>query len=125
MTTFLAAGPTVALVEIALDFAGGDQSKLGEVIPQVAYFFTVSALTQGTGNLIWQPLINKYGRRPMYIISFSGYLGTAVWSGVTTNYASELVARILLGFFSGAGECLGPGTISDLFFLHERGSMMA
>ncbi|KAG4433733.1 hypothetical protein IFR05_010785 [Cadophora sp. M221] len=125
MTTFLAAGPTVALVEIALDFAGGDPSKLGEVIPQVAYFFTASALTQGTGNLIWQPLINKYGRRPMYIISFSGYLGTAIWSGVTINYTSELIARILLGFFSGAGECLGPGTISDLFFLHERGSMMA
>ncbi|KAK0119511.1 hypothetical protein ONS95_010955 [Cadophora gregata] len=125
MTTFLAAGPSVALVEIATDFAGGDRSKLGEVIPQVAYFFTVSALTQGTGNLIWQPLINKYGRRPMYIISFSGYLGTAIWSGLTLNYASELVARILLGFFSGAGECLGPGTISDLFFLHERGSMMA
>ncbi len=125
MTTFLAAGPTVALVEIATDFAGGDKSKLEEVIPQVAYFFTVSALTQGTGTLIWQPLINRYGRRPMYIISFSGYLVTALWSGMTTNYASELVARTLLGFFSGAGECLGPGTISDLFFLHERGSMMA
>lgn len=125
MCTFLAAGPTVALVQIAQDFGGGPQANLEFWISQVAFFFTVSALTQGTGNLLWQPLINKYGRRPMYIISFTGYLATAIWSGLSTDYNSELVARVLLGFFSGAGECLGPATISDVFFLHERGTMMA
>ncbi|KAF4629520.1 hypothetical protein G7Y89_g8627 [Cudoniella acicularis] len=125
MCTFLAAGPTVALVQIAMDFGGGPTANLALIIPQVAFFFTVSALTQGTGNLLWQPLINKYGKRPMYIISFSGYFATAIWSGISTSYSSELAARVLLGFFSGAGECLGPGTISDVFFLHERGSAMA
>jgi MFS family permease len=125
MCTFLAAGPTVAIVEIAEDFGGGPTANTAVILPQVAYFFTVSALTQGTGNLLWQPLINKYGKRPMYILSFSGYFATAIWSGVSTSYSSELAGRILLGFFSGAGECLGPGTISDVFFLHERGSAMA
>jgi MFS family permease len=125
MCTFLAAGPTVAIVEIAEDFGGGATANIAIILPQVAYFFTVSALTQGTGNLLWQPLINKYGKRPIYILSFSGYFATAIWSGVSTSYSSELTARILLGFFSGAGECLGPGTISDVFFLHERGSAMA
>ena len=125
MCTFLAAGPTVALVQIAMDFGGGANADLAALIPQVAFFFTTSALTQGTGNLIWQPLINKYGKRPWYIISFSGYLLTALWSGATSDYKSELVARILLGFFSGAGECLGPATITDVFFLHERGTAMA
>ncbi|KUJ06858.1 MFS general substrate transporter [Mollisia scopiformis] len=124
MCTFLAAGPTVALVQIAMDFSGGNPN-LEAIIPQVAFFFTTSALTQGTGNLLWQPLINKYGRRPMYIISFSGYFATAIWCGTTSNFTSELVGRIFLGFFSGAGECLGPATISDIFFLHERGTMMA
>lgn len=125
MCTFLAAGPTVAIVEIAMDFGGGPNSNLAVVLPNAALFFTVSALTQGTGNLVWMPLIIKYGRRPIYIISFSGYILTALWSGFATNYKSEMIARILLGFFSGAGECLGPRTISDLFFIHERGSVMA
>lgn len=124
MCTFLAAGPTVALVQIAKDFSNGSPN-LEAVIPQVAFFFTTSALTQGTGNLLWQPLINKYGRRPIYIISFAGYFATAIWCGITSNFTSELVGRIFLGFFSGAGECLGPATISDIFFLHERGTMMA
>lgn len=125
MCTFLAAGPTVAIIQIAIDFGGGPATNLAVLIPQVAFFFTTSALTQGTGNLLWQPLINKYGRRPMYIISFTGYFITALWSGMSTTYTSELVARILLGFFSGAGECLGPATITDVFFLHERGTAMA
>jgi MFS family permease len=126
MCTFLAAGPTVAIVQIAMDFGGSAPgANLQVIIAQVAFFFTTSALTQGTGNLLWQPLINKYGRRPMYIISFSGYLATALWAGATSDYNSELTARIFLGFFSGAGECLGPATISDIFFLHERGTMMA
>jgi MFS family permease len=125
MCTFLAAGPTVAIVQIAMDFGNGPETNLGELIPQVAFFFTTSALSQGTGNLIWMPLINKYGRRPMYLISFAGYFLTAIWSGVTSNYRSELAARVLLGFFSGAGECLGPTTISDVFFLHERATAMA
>jgi len=125
MCTFLAAGPTVAIVQMAMDFGNGPKTNLAVIIPQVAFFFTTSALTQGTGNLLWQPLINKYGRRPIYIISFAGYFLTALWSGITSNYTSELVARILLGFFSGAGECLGPTTISDVFFLHQRATAMA
>jgi MFS family permease len=125
MCTFLAAGPTVAIVQIAMDFGGGPTANLSVLIPEVSFFFTTSALTQGTGNLLWQPLINKYGRRPIYIISFTGYLFTAIWSGLSTGYTSELIARILLGFFSGAGECLGPATITDVFFLHERGTAMA
>jgi hypothetical protein len=33
MCTFLAAGPTVALVQIAMDFAGGANTDLAAVIP--------------------------------------------------------------------------------------------
>lgn len=124
MSQFLAAGPAVALPQIAADFSNGNRN-ITEVIPQVAFFFTVPVLTQGLGTMIWQPLIRKYGRRPIYILSFSGYLATAIWSGMSTAFNSELTARALLGFFSGAGEVLGPATIGDIFFLHERGSMIA
>ncbi|RDW80765.1 MFS general substrate transporter-7 [Coleophoma crateriformis] len=125
MCTFLAAGPAVAIIPQAQDFGSGPSTNLAVLLPAVAFFFTTSALTQGTGNLIWMPLITKYGRRPMYIISFTGYLITAIWAGATSGYKSELAARILLGFFSGAGECLGPTTITDVFFLHQRASAMA
>lgn len=127
MCNFLAAGATVAIVDITIEFTGVLPTDPGFVaaIGRVAYFFTSTALAQGLSNLIWMPLILKYGRRPVYLAAFVLYFGVILWAGFTTNYGSELAARILLGFTSGAGECLAPLTIADLFFLHERGLYMA
>lgn len=124
---FLAAGPTVAIVDITIGFTGVPPTLPGfpAAIAKIAYFFTTTALLQGTGNLIWMPLIVKYGRRPVYIISFICYTITAIWAGVSKSYGSELASRIFMGFFAGAGECVAPLTISDIFFLHERGFYMA
>lgn len=76
-------------------------------------------------NLIWMPLIVKFGRRPIYVSSFVMYTACAAWAGGATSYASELTARIFTGIGAGAAECLAPLTISDMFFLHERGAIMA
>ena len=124
---FLAAGPTVAIVDITIDFTGVPPTNPAflSAIAKIAYFFTTTALLQGTGNLIWMPLIVKCGRRPVYVISFTCYTVTSIWAGVSTSYGSELASRILMGLFAGAGECVAPLTISDIFFLHERGFYMA
>jgi MFS family permease len=71
------------------------------------------------------PFINKFGRRPAYVLAFTCYTACAIWAGVATSYGSELGSRILIGFFAGAGECLAPLTIADIWFLHERGQVMA
>jgi MFS family permease len=132
MCNFLAAGPTVAIVEITIDFfgtpppgPGAPSPGFAAAIAKVAYFFTSTALLQGMGNLIWMPLIVKYGRRPVYLASFTLYTGCAIWAGVSRSYASELTARIFMGFAAGSGECIAPLTIADIFFLHERGLIMA
>jgi len=126
MCNFLAAGPTVAIVETALDFF--PSARTGDptwAIQKTAYFFNTTALFQGIGNLVWMPLINRYGRRPVYVFSFVLYTITAIWAAFAYQYANFLVARIVMGFAAGAGECLAPLTISDIFFLHERGTVMA
>ncbi len=125
LSNFLAAGPTVAIVQIAQDFFPGSGADLSGSIAKVAYFFTSTALMQGMGNLIWMPIMIKYGRRPLYIFTFALYTACAGWAGAPTSYGSVLTARILMGFANGAAECLAPLTISDIFFLHERGAIMA
>lgn len=124
LSNFLAAGPTVAMVDITMDFFDAPMEDLMANISKTAYFFTTAALLQGLGNLLWMPLIVKYGRRPVYVISFVLYTATAAWAGASTSYGSELAARIVMGFASGAAECLAPLTIADCFFLHERGTIM-
>ncbi|KKY16834.1 putative mfs transporter [Phaeomoniella chlamydospora] len=125
LCNFLAAGPTVAIVSITESFFGPPGPLFSSQISKVAFFFTTTALMQGISNLIWMPLIIKYGRRPVYLSSFTLYAATSIWSGVAQTYASEISARIIMGLASGAGECLAPLTIADIFFLHERGAVMA
>ena len=126
MCNLLAAGPTIAIVETAMDFfPNWKQMGLVSAISKTAYFFTSTALMQGTGNLIWMPLVNKYGRRPVYLISYTIYLACAIWAACTHSYGSFLAARILMGFGSGAAETMAPLSIADVFFLHERGLIMA
>ncbi|WJG35231.1 major facilitator superfamily domain-containing protein [Fusarium oxysporum Fo47] len=124
-SNFLAAGPSVAIVSTTESFFGPPGSDFDDKVAKIAYFFTTTALLQGMGNLIWMPFVTKYGRRPTYVASFILYTAFAAWAGGATTYGSALAARILMGFASGVAECLAPLTISDLFFLHERGAVMA
>ncbi|KAM0755759.1 MFS general substrate transporter [Meredithblackwellia eburnea MCA 4105] len=121
LSNYLAAGPTVDIVNIAIAYTG-----LPPDVPKTAYFFTASALFQGVGLFVWSPLFTKYGRRPVYVISYIGLSASVLLCVlIKKNYAVELVGRLGVGFFSGAAESLAPITITDIFFTHERGRYLA
>lgn len=127
---FLAAGPSVAIVQATLEFFPASPPSVDPVgfsdnVAKVAYFFTSTALLQGLGNFFWVPMADKYGRRPVYVASYAIYLATAIWAIFDKTFGGFLTARILLGFAAGAAETIAPITISDVFFLHERGAVMA
>lgn len=127
-SNFLAAGPTIAVVNTALDFFPDsvDNGTLSSsAIPRVSYFFTTSALLQGTGNLIWTPLANKWGRRPVYLLSYLVYFLAAIWLIFDHSYGGFLAGRIIMGFGAGAAETIAPISIADIYFLHERGTVMS
>jgi MFS family permease len=125
MVTFLGAGPAIAIPEMTITFFGPPSRDFSAHIAKIAFFITTTPFTQGVGQLLWMPAIIKYGRRPVIVISFTLFTLTSVWCGVATSYASELAARILMGFAAGAIECAAPLIVADLFFLHERGTMMS
>ncbi|PKS08467.1 hypothetical protein jhhlp_004850 [Lomentospora prolificans] len=123
MSNFLAAGPTIAIVSTAMDFF--PTLPVPSAISRVAYFFTTTALLQGTSNFFWVPLTNKFGRRPVYITSYALYFACCVWLIFEKRYGAFLAGRILLGIGAGAAETIAPLSIADVFFLHERGFVMA
>jgi len=125
LCTFMTAGPSVAILQMTITFFGPPGRNLLLQISKVAYFLTAAPLLQGVGNLFWMPLIIKYGRRPVYLVNFTLYTISLVWCAVAKSYGSELAARLALGFSSGVMECLSPVTITDIFFVHERGAIMA
>ena len=78
----------------------------------------------GLSNIFWAPIAIKYGRRVVYLACFALLIVTIAWAGAAKSYQSALAARVLMGFATGPPEVLGPLTISDIFFLHERGTMV-
>ncbi|CAK4034862.1 mfs transporter [Lecanosticta acicola] len=125
LCNFLAAGPAIAMSETIEDLLDTEDEDWDRQVSQISFLFTTNSLFQGLGNLIWMPLVVKFGKRPVYIASSAMYTITAIWVASARTYANALVARIVMGFASGSGECIAPLTISDLFFLHERGTVMA
>ena len=123
MNSFMAAGPAIALIEQTITFTGPPGRYFSQNIVKVAYFITTSPLMQGVFELFWMPFIVKYGRRPVYVFSFALFTATSIWCSVANSYGNELAARIILGVASGAGECLAPLIIADIFFLHQRGTV--
>ncbi|KEF53491.1 uncharacterized protein A1O9_10466 [Exophiala aquamarina CBS 119918] len=67
----------------------------------------------------------KYGKRPAYV--FSSVIGTVgiIVSEVASDYNTLLAGRVLQGISVAAYESLAVASIGDLFFVHERGPMVA
>ncbi|KAM0434499.1 hypothetical protein ACHAPT_003595 [Fusarium lateritium] len=128
MSNFLAAGPSIAVVQTALSFfpdSSANGTLASSAIPKVAYFFTTTSLLLGVGCFFWVPIANKYGRRTVYLASYSVYFAMALALIFVESYPGFLAGRILLGFGAGAAETIAPITIADIFFLHERGAIMS
>ena len=91
---------------------------------ETAYVTSAFVLCVGISTIIWNPISNVYGRRPVYIISIA--IGTAMSaaSGAARSYGELLAYRCLNGFFGGVPLGLGSATVCDMFFAHERGWYM-
>jgi MFS family permease len=95
-----------------------------ESLVKTPYITSVFLLFLGFAPLIWAPIANIYGRRPVYIITLILSVATAVGSGAAPNYAGLLTLRAFNGLGAGAPGGLGCVTVCDLFFQHERGLYM-
>jgi MFS family permease len=60
----------------------------------------------------------------VFILSLSILVAANVWSLKTNDFNQLLAASALSGFASSAGETVVPALVADLFFVHERGTVM-
>ncbi|KAH8883271.1 MFS transporter-like protein [Thozetella sp. PMI_491] len=73
------------------------------------------------GCLICNIVAAKIGKRPVYLISALGLVGSCFWGAVATSFGSLVAARTLQGFCMAPMEALVPASITDIWFVHERG----
>ncbi|KAJ5537758.1 hypothetical protein N7494_007237 [Penicillium frequentans] len=96
-------------------------------LSDIAYSNGATLICQGFGTLLWMPMTVKFGRRPVYLLS-NFLMGIAcIWLAIASEktFPNLVCARAFLGLFEAPIEAIVPSTIADIFFLHERGEMIA
>lgn len=84
-------------------------------INRVSYLVSVNVLWLALGPIIWAPLCDTYGRRPVYLTSMFITVVSSVACAVAKTYGVQVFTRMLQGF--GASGCIavGAGSIADVF----------
>lgn len=76
------------------------------------------------GNLIFAPLSEQFGRRPIYLIGYSVFALLQIPIALSVNLAMFLVFRFFSGLFGSVGLSNGSGSLADLFEKKDRGKYM-
>jgi MFS family permease len=93
-------------------------------IMEVNFLTGFNILALGVGNLFWVPFMPVIGKRPVFLISFPILVAANVWLFATNDYKQLLAASILSGCASAAAEAIVSAIVTDLFFVHERSSVL-
>ncbi|RFU24184.1 hypothetical protein B7463_g12154, partial [Scytalidium lignicola] len=116
MTTFIASGiiPAYELFSIELDIS----------ITQASYLTGNHILMLGISPLFWKPISNRFGRRPVWLISTLGSLVCNIGNAKSHTYAAQMVTRMLCGFFISPAIAISSAVVTETFFAKERGEKM-
>lgn len=116
MSTFTAAAIIPAYGQIA--------SIFGCSIQQASYLTSLQIAILGGAPLFWRPLSNRYGRRPIWLISTACSLICNIGCAKSPTYGSTAACRALVAFFISPAGALGSAVVSETFFKHERAKYM-
>ena len=84
---------------IFTDGANRISEEYGIPIQKASYLTSLQIAILGGAPLFWKPLSNRYGRRPIFIISLVCSLVCNVGCAKSTDYASTAACRALQAFF--------------------------
>lgn len=85
--------------------------------------YGVSSVTLGFGCIIFVPFAMRFGRRPVYLATTIVMLITAIWSARIQTEGDLMGTNVLMGLSGAVNETLFQMTVSDLFFVHQRGTL--
>lgn len=116
MGTFTASSIMAAFVNIAADL---------EVDLQTASYLTSLVIAiLGGAPLFWRPLSQRYGRRPIFLISLVCSLAGNIGCAKSYSYATMALCRAITAFFVSPAVAIGSGIVVETFFKDERARYM-
>jgi MFS family permease len=116
MSTFTAAAIIPAYGAISEEFHC--------TIQAASYLTSLQIAILGGAPLFWKPLSNRFGRRPVFLISLllSGVCN--IGCAVAPGYGSMAACRALVAFFISPAAAIGSAVVTESFFRNERAKYM-
>lgn len=128
-------GAVVVQALATLIVAFGSSVYEGGLVPMVMYFrVDLEVITLGLslyvlgfafGPLIWAPLSEVFGRRPIFTITVLAFTLFHVGCGAARNIQTLLLCRFFAGFFGSSLLSNAGGVISDMFDAKHRAKALA
>lgn len=116
MSTFTAAAIQSAFEPISLD--------LHVSIQRASYLTSLVIAVLGGAPLFWRPLSDRYGRRPIFLVSLICSLVGNVGCAKSPTYATMALCRAITAFCISPAAAIGSGVVSETFFKWERARYM-
>ncbi|KAL3483011.1 hypothetical protein BJX62DRAFT_231273 [Aspergillus germanicus] len=93
--------------------------------PKTSDLLIWPAFFMGVGNLIAIPLSYAVGRRPIYLLSTIVLAFGCLWCAESKSLASHIAGRDIMSIAAGTCEALCPIIVQEIFYLHQRGKVVA
>jgi len=87
----------------------------GAAISQAQLTLTALLLAFGISQLIWGPLSDRFGRRPILLAGMSAYVVASVASALASSMTILIACRMVQGAAMGAGVMCARAIVRDLY----------
>lgn len=113
---FTAASIQSAFVNISED--------LGVSMQRTSYLVSLFIAVLGGAPLFWRPLCNRFGRRPIFLISLSCALVGNIGCANSHSYGTMGLCRAITAFFISPAAAMGSAVVAETFFKKDRARCM-
>lgn len=116
MATFTASSIQSAFENIAMD--------LNVSLTRASYLTSLQIAILGGAPLFWRPLSNRYGRRPVFLLSLICSLVGNIGCANSPTYATMALCRAITAFFISPAAAIGSAVVAETFFKNQRAKYM-
>lgn len=112
MSNFTAASIIPAYQDIEKD--------LNVSLQQTTYLTSLQIAILGAAPLFWRPLSNRFGRRPIFLLSLICSLICNIGCAKSPTYGSMVACRALVALFISPPSAIGSAVVVETFFKKDR-----
>ena len=118
------AGFTAATSNDAGSAADAQTTDLEISYPQINFAAGVLFIAIGYMTLLLYPIVTLYGRRLQYLICLLLGVGGSIWFALVQTSGDLVGSQFFVGAAEACAEALVQTSLSDIFFQHQRGTVL-